>query len=71
GLQRFNPGTQGEHKLARGFEPTYTWSSHWLAMPQFHRAVDEFLRREQHVVSEYFHETEAHLPFHAADRHER
>ena len=71
GLQHFNPGTQGEHKLARGFEPTYTWSSHWLAMPQFHRAVDEFLRREQHVVSEYFHETEAHLPFHASDRHER
>ena len=70
GLAHFNPGTQGEHKLARGFEPTYTWSSHWLALREFHRAVDEFLRREQHVVSSYFHETEAHLPFHAADGHE-
>ena len=31
GLQRSSPGTQGEHKIARGFEPTRTWSAHWLA----------------------------------------
>ena len=31
GLARFEPGTQGEHKLARGFEPTLTWSAHWIA----------------------------------------
>ncbi len=31
GLESFDPGTQGEHKLARGFEPTLTQSAHWLA----------------------------------------
>ena len=31
GSRRFDPGTQGEHKLARGFEPTLTHSAHWLA----------------------------------------
>ena len=31
GLQRFEPGTQGEHKIARGFEPALTWSAHWIA----------------------------------------
>jgi hypothetical protein len=65
GLRHFNPGTQGEHKISRGFEPTYTWSAHWLARPEFHAAIDEYLRREQHLVTAYRRETEAHLPFHA------
>lgn len=64
GLKHFNPGTQGEHKISRGFEPVYTYSSHWLARPEFHAAIDEYLRREQHQITAYFHETETHLPFH-------
>ena len=64
GLKHFNPGTQGEHKISRGFEPTYTYSTHWLAHREFHAAIDEYLRREQHQVAAYFHETEEHLPFH-------
>ena len=65
GLKHFNPGTQGEHKISRGFEPTYTWSAHWLADPRFQAAIDEYLQREQHQVEAYLHETEQHLPFHA------
>lgn len=65
GLRHFNPGTQGEHKISRGFEPTYTWSTHWLARPEFQAAIDEYLQREQHHVDAYLRETEAHLPFHA------
>ena len=30
GLQKFEPGTQGEHKISRGFTPQATWSCHWL-----------------------------------------
>ncbi|NIM33399.1 MAG: GNAT family N-acetyltransferase, partial [Pseudomonas stutzeri] len=30
GIARFEPGAQGEHKIARGFRPTPTWSAHWL-----------------------------------------
>ena len=63
GLKHFNPGTQGEHKISRGFEPTYTWSMHWLARPEFQAAIDEYLQREQHLVAAYRRETEAHLPF--------
>lgn len=65
GLRHFNPGTQGEHKISRGFEPAYTWSVHWLARPEFQAAIDEYLQREQHHVDAYLRETEAHLPFHA------
>ena len=34
-LAVFEGGAQGEHKLARGFEPVTTFSSHWLAHPAF------------------------------------
>jgi predicted N-acyltransferase len=63
GLKHFNPGTQGEHKISRGFEPTYTWSMHWLERQEFRAAIDEYLQREQHLVNAYRRETEAHLPF--------
>jgi predicted N-acyltransferase len=63
GLKHFNPGTQGEHKISRGFEPTYTWSMHWLERQEFRAAIDENLQREQHLVNAYRRETEAHLPF--------
>ena len=46
GLKRFEPGTQGEHKLARGFEPTFTWSAHWLADRELRQAVARYLDRE-------------------------
>ncbi len=65
GLKHFNPGTQGEHKISRGFEPTYTYSCHWLAQPEFRAAIDEYLRREQHQIAAYLRETGEHLPFHA------
>jgi predicted N-acyltransferase len=70
GLQHFNPGTQGEHKISRGFEPLFTYSTHWLARPEFHAAIDEYLKREQHLISNYLLETQAHLPFHATTDYE-
>jgi hypothetical protein len=46
GLQRFEPGAQGEHKIARGFLPTATWSAHWIAHPEFRQAIAQFCRTE-------------------------
>jgi predicted N-acyltransferase len=43
----FEPGTQGEHKIARGFLPSATWSAHWIAHPEFRRAIEEFTLAEQ------------------------
>ena len=53
GLRRFEPGTQGEHKVPRGFEPTQTWSAHWIADPRFRRAIDSYLDQERAAVDEY------------------
>ncbi|NND44620.1 MAG: N-acetyltransferase [Xanthomonadales bacterium] len=64
GLEVFDPGTQGEHKLLRGFEPTETTSLHWLRDPRFHAAIGDYLRRERSGVREYAQQAGALLPFH-------
>ncbi|MCF8199062.1 MAG: GNAT family N-acetyltransferase [Sulfuritalea sp.] len=63
GLQGFEPGAQGEHKLARGFEPVATWSAFWIAHPGMRRAVADFILREDSAMQDYEAETTAHLPF--------
>ena len=63
GLSRFEPGTQGEHKVARGFEPTLTWSAHFIADRRFREAVDDFLAREGAAVDEYADAVREHVPF--------
>jgi predicted N-acyltransferase len=63
GLETFDPGTQGEHKLARGFEPTLTRSAHWLAHEGFMAAVARYLERERAAVVEYVAAAAQHLPF--------
>ena len=63
GLERFEPGTQGEHKVARGFVPQPTWSCHWLRDGDFHRAVGSFLAREARHVDAYMDEVGEHVPY--------
>ena len=63
GIGRFEPGTQGEHKVSRGFAPQYTWSAHFLADPQLRNAVADFLRRESESVQAYADEVGTHTPF--------
>ncbi|MFA7279047.1 MAG: GNAT family N-acetyltransferase [Sterolibacterium sp.] len=63
GLQRFEPGAQGEHKLARGFEPVPTWSAFWIKDSRMHDTVADFFRREDGAVQDYQAEMSDHLPF--------
>lgn len=56
GLDCFEGGAQGEHKLARGFDPVATHSLHWLAHPAFNDAVADFLQREGAGVADYVDE---------------
>ena len=55
-LRVFEGGAQGEHKLARGFEPVTTYSSHWLAHPAFADAVERYLQRETGGIEAYVDE---------------
>ncbi|MBT3134508.1 GNAT family N-acetyltransferase [Alteromonas sp. ALT199] len=62
-LQLFNPGTQGEHKILRGFEPIYCRSHHKLRHASFHSAVADFLQRETPHIASYFNQARNALPF--------
>ena len=63
GLQVFEPGAQGEHKVPRGFIPTLTRSSHWLASDAFHQAVRQHTLHEQRSVAHYMQAVREHMPY--------
>ena len=46
GLSRVEAGAQGEHKIQRGYLPSYTYSSHYVRDPQVSAAIEDFLYRE-------------------------
>ena len=62
GLQRFEGGAQGEHKLARALLPVRSSSAHWLAHPAFSDAVARFLEREGQGVDGYLEELASRSP---------
>ena len=64
GLQKFEPGTQGEHKIARGFEPTLTHSAHYIHDERFRSALRPYLQRERRAVDKYAEAMREHVPFH-------
>jgi predicted N-acyltransferase len=69
GLQRFDPGAQGEHKIQRGFKPINTYSYHWIEDPQFRAAIDNFLMQESAEIDRYIETASELLPF-RCDREE-
>jgi uncharacterized protein len=66
GVQRFEGGAQGEHKMARGLLPIVTHSSHWLRDERFAGAVADFLGQEGAGVENYVDELRERNPFKAA-----
>ena len=63
GVQRFEGGAQGEHKMARALLPVQATSAHWLAHPAFSDAVERFLARESIGVEGYLSDLQARSPF--------
>ncbi|MEN3031538.1 GNAT family N-acetyltransferase [Chromobacterium amazonense] len=63
GLQCFEGGAQGEHKLARGFEPARTVSAHYIADPRFREAIAGWLARERAGVTDYVDQLFAHSAY--------
>ncbi len=63
GIAEFDPGTQGVHKLMRGFEPVKSASYHWIADPGFRSAIAVFLKQEKRSTDAYQQEARAYLPY--------
>jgi predicted N-acyltransferase len=65
-LRRFEPGTQGEHKVPRGFVPTLMNSAHYVVDKRFAAAIRDFARREARGVEHYAASVNEHVPYHRA-----
>lgn len=63
GLNTFEGGAQGIHKMARGLLATPTWSCHWIADTRFADAIEEFVNQEMQAVDNYLDELENNTPF--------
>jgi uncharacterized protein len=64
GLGSFEPGTQGEHKVPRGFVPTLTSSAHYITDERFADAIRDFAAREARGVDHYAAAVNEHVPYH-------
>jgi predicted N-acyltransferase len=62
GIQTFEGGAQGEHKMARGFLPTTIQSAHFIKDPRFAKAIEHFLKREHEGIGAYVDELAEHSP---------
>lgn len=63
GINLFNPGTQGEHKILRGFAPTICYSNHKMSELAFDQAVEDFLARETPHIVDYARQSASLLPY--------
>lgn len=70
GLQVFEPGAQGEHKISRGFSPVKTQSFHYIRDPRFSEAIARYLRQEAEWLQDYEQRLQEHLPFRRNDLHD-
>lgn len=63
GLEVFEPGAGGEHKIARGFSPVSLFSSHWLAQNPFPEGINQFIAEESKYVTEAIEENLTNGPY--------
>ena len=67
GMQRFEAGAQGTHKLRRGLMPVPIYSAHWIRHPVLGQAVADFLPREAASIREQIQHLGNHGPFRRHD----
>ncbi len=65
-LALFEPGAQGEHKISRGFLPSYTWSAHQISNEQFRVAIQRYLKQEHEMMVDYHDDLMLSSPFRKA-----
>ena len=63
GLATFEPGAGGEHKVARGFEPTVVRSCHWIEDARMRHLIGQHLEKQRPAILDYAEEAATHLPF--------
>ena len=67
GIERFEGGAQGEHKLSRGMLPVRTYSAHWIRDKRYAAAIADFLEQETLAIDGYADELQDHSPYKRTD----
>lgn len=67
GVQIFDAGAQGEHKVLRGFEPVATYSAHEIKHPGFRVAIEDFTQQERQQINHYMAQLRKVLPYKKGD----
>jgi len=67
GLARVEAGAQGQHKIARGYEPVPTHSAHWIADSGFRGAIDNYLEAERAQTGMEIEALRDYMPFKKTD----
>ncbi len=67
-LDRVEAGTQGPHKIQRGYEPVQTYSAHWIRDTGFRSAVEDYLKRETEMMLDEMAYLNEHSPFRNSDK---
>lgn len=63
GLEKFEAGAQGEHKVSRGFVPVVTYTAHHIRDAEFRAAIADFIQRETALVDSYMADVNRHSPY--------
>ena len=62
-LSRVEAGAQGQHKIARGYEPVPTWSAHWIENESFRDAIARYLAAEREQTGMEIEALKDYTPF--------
>ena len=63
GIQVFDAGAQGEHKLLRGFEPVVNYGNYLFFESTYKQSIAQFLRQETEHHKEYLKNATNYLPY--------
>ena len=53
-IKKVEAGAQGEHKISRGYLPSFVYSLHWFSNKSFASAISEYLDKEEKVIDQEY-----------------
>ena len=63
GMEKYEAGAQGEHKIQRGFDPVFTYSAHWIAHPMLKAAIASYIESERKGLVRAFEMLKGESPY--------
>ena len=62
-LKKVEAGAQGAHKISRGYQPSKTFSAHWIKDIDFYEAISNYLKDERVYIQENIEKLNEYIPF--------